>query len=104
MIYKEATSMPGPSKNPIRDIIETVNQDRKAQIEGARQGRPSLYICPECGDMMWQLAEPEMLQFRCHVGHVFAGEALLQEQTKAAENGLWYTIRTLTDKSVLSRE
>ena len=26
------------------------------------------------------------------------------EQTQAAENALWYTIRTLTDKSVLARQ
>lgn len=96
--------MPELINNPIREAVETVERDRAAQVEGAREGRPSLFTCPDCGGTLWQVDEPELLQFRCHVGHIVSGEALLRGQSEAAENSLWYTIRTLNDKMVLARE
>ena len=90
--------------DPIARAVERVAQDRAAQIGGERAGRPSIFTCPDCGGTLWQVAEPELLQFRCHVGHILTGQALLAQQASAAENSLWYTIRTLTDSMVLARE
>lgn len=84
--------------------MDQVEKDRTDQIEGVRSGLPSLFTCPDCGGTLWQINEPELLQFRCHVGHILTGEGLLQDQTNAAENALWYAIRTLVDKSVLAFE
>jgi two-component system chemotaxis response regulator CheB len=92
------------SRSPITQAIETVELDRQAQITGNRLGRPSLYTCPDCSGLLWQVNESELIQFRCHVGHILTGESLLAGQTAAAENSLWYTIRTLTDQMVLARE
>lgn len=96
--------MPNTSNEPITQAIETVERDRQAQIAGERLGRPSLYTCPDCSGLLWQVNETELVQFRCHVGHILTGESLLAGQTAAAENSLWYTIRTLTDQMVLARE
>jgi two-component system chemotaxis response regulator CheB len=96
--------MPQSNKDPIRDSVESVKSDRVRQIEGAREGRPSLFTCPECGGVLWQVKEPELVQFRCHVGHIVSGEHLLVEQGNAAEDALWTAIRTLEDRSVLGRQ
>jgi len=96
--------MPQPSKNPIRETVRIVQTDRAEQIEGAREGQPSLFTCPDCGGVLWQVDEPDMVQFRCHVGHIIAGEHLFMEQQNAAEDALWTAIRILEDQSVLGRQ
>lgn len=96
--------MPDQRRDPVRENVQTMEEDRAAQIEGQRQGRPSPFTCPDCGGTLWQVNEPELVFFRCHVGHSLTGEALLQGQTNAAENALWYTVRTLTDKGVLAQQ
>lgn len=105
--------MPGPNNtfaatdpvpDPIREVIEIVEQDRAAQIAGERRGRPSLFTCPDCGGTLWQVDEPDLISFRCHVGHILSGEWLFQAQTTAVENALWTAARTLEDKALLGRQ
>ena len=92
------------SIEPIEDIRELVQQQRSAQIEGERRGQISLFTCPECSGTLWQVDQGEFVQFRCHVGHILSGRTLLEGQTEAVENALWYCIRTLTDKGLLARQ
>ena len=96
--------MSSPPRDPMVEAKKTVQNDREAQIEGRRQGQPSLFTCPDCSGTLWQVNEPDLLTFRCHVGHVVTAEKLLEDQTQAAENALWIVIRTLTDNMVLGQQ
>ena len=42
-------------------------------------GVPGARECPECGGALWQLDDPGLVRFRCHVGHAYNGEVLLAE-------------------------
>lgn len=92
------------SLEPIEDLRQLVQQQRDAQIEGERRGQISLFTCPECSGTLWQVDQGEFVQFRCHVGHILSGRTLLEGQTEAVENALWFCIRTLTDKGLLARQ
>src|SRR5262245_23907549 len=41
---------------------------------------PSAFVCPECGGALWEMEQRKLLRFRCHVGHVFTGETLVEQQ------------------------
>jgi two-component system, chemotaxis family, protein-glutamate methylesterase/glutaminase len=45
-----------------------------------------------------------MIQFRCHVGHVYGGGDLLDHQANATEGRLWEVLRYLVDQSILGRQ
>jgi two-component system chemotaxis response regulator CheB len=90
--------------DPVGDAVRAVEKDQTDQIEGRRRGRPSLFVCPDCGGALWQLDEPELVLFRCHVGHIVSGTHLFRQQADAAENALWLAIRTLEDRAVLGRQ
>jgi two-component system chemotaxis response regulator CheB len=101
------------SKNRTTDSMETslekssdlVQQDLKAQAEGRRSGQTAIYSCPECGGTLWQLDEQGMAQqFRCHVGHTYAPEALLGGMSNNLENALWVAVRALVERSTLNRQ
>jgi len=94
---------PQPS-DPIERASQVVEQTMESQTRNERRGEVSVFTCPECGGALWQLEEPKLLQFRCHVGHAYNAETLLAEQTDTLEAALWTAVRTFREKSVLAQQ
>jgi two-component system chemotaxis response regulator CheB len=93
-----------PMTDSVERITQTVAHDMQEQEQGARRGTVSLFSCPECGGCMWQLDDQKLVRFRCHVGHAYAAETLLDEQSAALEAALWTAVRTFREKAILSRQ
>lgn len=83
------------------DIVKT---DMSEQIRNARRGQVSVYTCPECGGSLWQVDQTQLMQFRCHVGHVYNGETLLEDQASALEAALWTAVRTFKERQLLAKQ
>src|SRR5262245_53740992 len=66
-------------------------------------GPPSVFVCPECGGTLWEAEENGLLRYRCHVGHAFTGEALVEQHTDALEYALWTALRSLEESTALRR-
>jgi len=64
-------------------------------------GNPSIFTCPECSGVLWELRDGELIRFRCHVGHAFSVESLLADQSEALENALWAALRALEERAAL---
>jgi two-component system, chemotaxis family, protein-glutamate methylesterase/glutaminase len=57
--------------------------------------------CPECGGVLVAVEATPRL-YRCRVGHVFEGEALLETQVEAVEAALWTAVRIFRERATLS--
>ena len=57
--------------------------------------------CASCGGPLWKMKDDTQKRYRCHVGHAFTQEALLNSQDDALEEALWISIRTLEEKHTL---
>jgi two-component system chemotaxis response regulator CheB len=68
-----------------------------------KPGTPSVYGCPDCGGVLWELQDDRWLRFRCRVGHAFSAEGLLRAQTDSLESALWAAFRNLHEAAALSR-
>jgi two-component system chemotaxis response regulator CheB len=90
--------------DPIEHMPTIVEQTMDRQVKNERLGEVSVFSCPECGGTLWQVDETGLIQFRCHVGHVYNGEALLDEQSEALEAALWTSVRAFREKSILARQ
>ncbi len=101
---------PAPEKgvaamtDPLDKLPEVQQKDQQAQERGQRNGKVSVFTCPECGGSLWQVDEQQVTHFRCHVGHAYHAEALLAEQKETLEAALWTAVRTFKDRAVLSRQ
>lgn len=91
-------------KDALDLMPESVERTRNEQEIGKRRGDVSFFTCPECGGAMWQADEEALVRFRCHVGHAYLGEALLQEQSEALEAALWTAVRTFKERGVLAQQ
>jgi two-component system chemotaxis response regulator CheB len=68
-----------------------------------RPGTPSQFACPECGGVLWEIHETDMLRFRCRVGHAYTAKNLDVEQTQAVENAPWAALRALEEGASLAK-
>src|SRR5262245_34861077 len=58
-------------------------------------GKPSAFGCPECGGVLWEIDDAQLLRFRCRVGHAYSADSLVVEQTEGVEDALWAALRAL---------
>lgn len=67
-------------------------------------GKPSSFGCPDCGGVLWEIADGEFVRFRCRVGHGWTSEALLGQQASQLDDALWTALRTLEENASLARQ
>lgn len=91
----------GSEQNLAKEIgaveMETAPFDEKELA-----GTPSVYSCPECGGVLWEIQDGTLLRFRCRIGHALSAENVLIEQTEQVENALSNALKSLEEKASLS--
>ncbi len=93
-----------PTQNDVMEKkLSTADLDA---IENSQQhpGKLSPFGCPDCGGVLWEIADGEFVRFRCRVGHAWTSEALLQQQADALDDALWTALRALEESASLSRQ
>ncbi len=73
------------------------------QLEGTVLGFPSEIVCPLCQGVLTEAHPGPFTHFRCHVGHTFSLERLVDEQGEEMERTLWAAVRALEEGARLSR-
>ena len=66
-------------------------------------GKPSLFTCPECHGTLLQLQDDQITRFRCHTGHAYSVNTLLEEVSESVEENLWSTVRVMDEHLLLLR-
>jgi two-component system chemotaxis response regulator CheB len=82
------------------DMTE-INESTLENLE--RPGKPSPFACPDCGGVLWELNDGNLVHFRCRTGHAYSAETLLAEQMDGLEDALWVALRALEESASLAR-
>ena len=92
------------SEDMEREIkLAEMDTDLETISSNGRNGTPSVYSCPDCGGVLWEVHDGELLRFRCRVGHAFSVESVLAAQSEQLEEALWTALKTLEENASLSR-
>lgn len=67
------------------------------------EGDPSVFACPECHGVLWELKDHDLVRFRCRVGHSYTIDSLAKEFSESTEAALWAAMRALEEKSAMGR-
>lgn len=70
----------------------------EAVHQSERPGTSSVFGCPDCGGVLWQIEDQDLLRFRCRVGHAYTAEGLLDHMSESLEDALWVALRALEEK------
>jgi two-component system chemotaxis response regulator CheB len=57
--------------------------------------------CPDCGGALWEMKQGNVLRYRCHTGHAFTADALLEAEQSSLEETLWVAIRMMEERKIL---
>jgi two-component system chemotaxis response regulator CheB len=68
-----------------------------------KSGRPSEFSCPDCGGVLWEVHEGEVLRFQCRIDHRFSPDSLWEVQSEALDEALWTALRALEENAALAR-
>jgi two-component system chemotaxis response regulator CheB len=93
----------GPADVP-DDLRFEVKLERQAATDPSNLpvlGTHSYYSCPDCGGNLWEMKNGQLTRYRCHIGHSYTQEELLEEQKRAADQTLWVALRTMEEKHQL---
>ena len=98
---KEEAAPAVPEEMQKESELEAVDMSTIEDEE--KPGTSSVFGCPECGGVLWELQEGELLRFRCRVGHAYGAEGLLAAQSESFDVALWSAFRALEENAALCR-
>lgn len=64
---------------------------------------PSMFTCPDCGGVLFELNDKHPVRYRCHTGHAFSLRSLAATQEEVTDGALWTSLRTLQEKESILR-
>ncbi len=77
-------------------IAQSVSSDIPLE---SNLGNLSPVICPDCGGPLWEIQVDDIPRYRCHVGHAFTAESLLDGQSHKLEHSLWAALRLMEERA-----
>lgn len=93
------------------DVPSGVEAEQLSSKRGGRDmtaeytlDHPVAVTCPDCGGALRQTMLGTLKQFRCHIGHVYTGEAMLDGQFRTMEQSIEAALRSLNERAELCRE
>jgi two-component system chemotaxis response regulator CheB len=92
-----------PAPNEMEQEISVTNMDLTTMTGDDPPGTPSAFSCPECGGVLWELNDGDLIRFRCRTGHAYSPESMVVGQSDTLEEALWVALKTLEESLSLSR-
>ena len=76
----------------------------RGRVGEAPESRPAKHFsltCPACNGALWEVDAEGLMQFRCHVGHVYTAKSMLAQQAEALDRAMWAALRALQERAEL---
>jgi len=101
-ILDDVFSKPEPDSVDVPEEIKLETEITERIVsdidELTKLGTHSNYTCPDCGGGLFQIKNEPGLRYRCHTGHVYTAEILLNKQNEQLEESVWISIRMLEER------
>ncbi|MBZ9986842.1 chemotaxis protein CheB [Mesorhizobium sp. BH1-1-5] len=92
-----------PASPVIRLEAALAAQEHSTMKDEDRLGELSVFTCPECHGPLWQIEDGDMLRYRCHTGHAFTADAVMEAQAIEADEILWSLLRSHQQRAAFTR-
>ena len=96
----EPAALPQAEKEKTMHELRIAKEREALEQDMQRFGELSPFTCPDCRGVLTMLREGRIIRFRCHTGHAFSADTLLESTTESIESRLWDAVRA-ADETVM---
>jgi two-component system chemotaxis response regulator CheB len=97
-------TLPAPARQQRLEVeMDVFRGEGKAMERLNEIGKPSMFACPDCDGVLWEIDDSNPPRYRCHTGHAFSLRSLEETQHGRTEDALWGAIRSLEQREGLLR-
>ncbi|HEY2798010.1 MAG TPA: chemotaxis protein CheB [Thermoanaerobaculia bacterium] len=95
---------PAPSREMVFETrVASLDPTTQTERDEDRPGIQSVVACPDCGGVLREIQEGDLLRFRCRTGHAYSPETMLEAGREGVERALWEALRTIEERLALRR-
>jgi two-component system chemotaxis response regulator CheB len=84
--------------------VAVAKSGRGSMKEMDRIGHRSVLGCPDCGGVMWEIDEDDLIRYRCHVGHTYTAESMSLAIDDGLRRALASALRALEERVALAQK
>lgn len=101
----QPVNQPGePAMSDMIDRESAISAMQPDALEHAEQfGATMPYSCPDCGGVLVEYYDGDLLRFRCQVGHAFSRESMLSGHGEYLDRSLWAAFAALDERVNLAQ-
>ncbi len=92
-----------PAKKNISSESKEIRQHEHSSNSNEGNGKPSVFACPECHGVLWEVKDGKLVRYRCRVGHAYSADSLKGELDQSAERAMWAAMRALEEKAAMTQ-
>jgi two-component system, chemotaxis family, protein-glutamate methylesterase/glutaminase len=93
--------LPEASRRRLEHEIRIAEEHNALDEQIMSYGELSPFTCPECHGVLTALRDGRIQRYRCHTGHAFSRNALLEATGEQVEARLWDAVRALDETVIL---
>jgi len=83
----------------VKEIDIALQDQMSVSMESLGNWTP--FTCPDCNGVLAAIREGDRVRYRCHTGHAFSADSLLDAITSNIENSLWSATRLIKESIAL---
>jgi len=103
-LVHEPAGDPVPVSRAIQFEVGIARNGKTSMDKMDGLGRRSVLSCPDCGGVMWEITEGDLLRYRCHVGHTYTADLMTVMTDENVRRSLGVALRALEERLALARK
>lgn len=103
-LVREPAGSPVPTPPKLSMELKIARGSRMPIRHMDRLGHRSIFTCPDCNGVMWEIDEGEIVRYRCHVGHAFTNELMSMALDESLYRALATALRALEERAELAHK
>ena len=103
-LVQQPAGEPRPLPRSVKYEVQIARNGSSSMDDMDSIGHRSVLACPDCGGVMWELDEEDMVRYRCHVGHSYTAELMSLALDDNLRRALASALRALEERVALGRK
>lgn len=103
-LVRQPAGKPVPASRGLQYEVDVAKTGHSNMDYMDSLGRRSVLACPDCGGVMWEIDEGEIVRYRCHVGHAYTADLMSLALDESLRRALASALRALEERVALARK